>query len=332
MAKVALIQVVYNSRKFIPKVFPAALNQTYKDTEFVVVIAGNDDGGKEYIAENFPQVKIIDPGYNIGFARGHNEFFAATDAEFIQLINPDLIITPTFVEEMLKPFEDPKVGAVSGKLLQYDFNKDQPTGLIDTTGVFISKSGGGRDRGQNEVDNGQYDDKSGIMAVSGAGVMYRKAALMDVAYMRPDGRREFLDEEFEMYWEEIDLGWRLQWAGWSAKFTPKAIAYHGRTAGSNPGGYKKVFSFIKHHKKFTEKTRRLNYQNHIFMFIKNSPKWYWKFFVREFFYQCYVLVFETRTLGVLPQMFKRLPIIWKKRKYIKQHRKISVAEMDSLLI
>ncbi len=332
MAKVALIQVVYNSLKFIPKVFPAALNQTFKDFEFVAVIAGNDDGGKEYIAEHFPQVKIIDPGYNIGFARGHNEFFANSDAEFFQLVNPDLVMTPTFVEEMLRNFDDPQVGAASGKLLRYDFANDKPTNIIDSTGVVIGKSGGARDRGQHEVDNGQYDNHTNIIASSGAGVMYRKSALLSAEYKRDDGRVEFFDEDFHTYWEDVDLSWRLVNFGWKVKYNPKALAYHGRTVGSHEGGYKKVFSFIKRHRTIPLQVRQWNYRNHLFMFIKNSPKWYWQFLFREFFYQVFVLLLEPTTLKVLPMFFKQLPKIWKKRKYIKQHRKISVADMEKLLI
>ena len=140
MPKVALVQVIYNTKHFIPLVFPEVLNQTYKDTEFYVVIAGNEDGSKEYVEEHFPEVKIIDPGFNIGFAGGHNKIFAEIDAEFFQLINPDLVVTSTFVEEMLKSFSDPQVGAASGKILRYDFKNNQRTNIIDTTGVVTCGS------------------------------------------------------------------------------------------------------------------------------------------------------------------------------------------------
>ncbi len=44
----------------------------------------------------------------------------------------------------------------------------------------------------------------------------------------------------------------------------------------------------------------------------------------------FIIVFEIATLGVLPLMFRQLPIIWRKRKYIREHRKISVAVMEQL--
>src|ERR1700722_17493105 len=119
MAKVTVIQVVYNNRQFIEPVFSAILNQTCKDIEVVAVISGNSDGGKELLMEKFPKVTIIDPGYNIGFAAGHNLFFSAkggsasggNNSEFFQLVNPDLILEKDYIEEMLKAFTDEKVGA-----------------------------------------------------------------------------------------------------------------------------------------------------------------------------------------------------------------------------
>ena len=177
MPKVTVVQVIYNSKKYIQPVFEAIFRQTFKDFNVVAVIAGNADGGKEFLSEKFPQVEIIDPGYNIGFAKGHNLVFEKYPSDFFQLVNPDLIMEPNYIEEILKAFEDPKVGAATGKLLRYDFENNQPTKTIDSTGVSISKSGRARDRGQHEIDYHQFDDLTSVDAVSGAGAMYRREAL-----------------------------------------------------------------------------------------------------------------------------------------------------------
>ncbi len=332
MARVTIIQQVYNSRKYIPVVYDAIMAQTFKDIAIIAQIVSDDGGCKEYIQEHYPQVKILEPGYNIGFARGHNEIFATTDTEIFQLVNPDLILAPTFVEEMVKAFDaDAKLGAASGKILRYDFQNNHPLSDFDTTGVIVSKSGGGRDRGQHEQDHGQYDDQITIMGPSGAAAFYRKVALESVKYSRADGRSEYFDEDFHSYWEDVDLAWRLINAGWHSRFVPRAIAYHGRVAGSSPGGYKKVFAFIKHHKAIPARIRQLNYKNHIYMFIKNSPRWYWQFFVREFFYHIYVLLFEPTTFKVWPEFFRNLKTIFAKRRFIQQNRQISLTEAEKIL-
>ncbi len=332
MPKVTLVQMVFNSLKYIPQSFDAMIAQTHGDTEIVAVINGNENGEKEYIEKNYPQVKIIDPGENLRFVRGHNLVFEKNDTDFFQLVNDDLILEPNYVEEMLKVFADPKVGAANGKIYQYNFAKNEKSDRLDTTGVVVQRSGRARSRGQHEIDQGQYDDKTELLAVDGAACMYRKAALEEVKYKRPDGRTEYFDFDFEMYWEDVDLAWRMVNAGWKCKFVPTAIGYHGRTAASSPKGYSRVWAFIKHHRQIAPWILKFNYKNHIFLFIKNSPRWYWQFFAREFFYNCFAIVFETKTYAVLPTFFKQLPLIWKKRRYNQSHRKTSTAEIEKLFV
>lgn len=330
MQKVVLVQMVWEGMKYIPQSFDSMVNQTYPNIEIVAVINGNEDGGKEYIQEHYPQVKIIDPGENLRFVKGHNLVFSTIEADLFQLVNQDLILEPTYVEELVKAFEDPKVGAANGKIYQYNFSVNVKTNKLDTTGVIISKSGRARSRGQNEIDTKQYDKQTDLISVDGAACMYRRSALEDVKYQRPDGSYEYFDLDFEMYWEDVDLAWRMVNSGWKCKYVPEAIGYHGRTAGSSQGGYKRVFAFIKHHRNFPDWILQFNYKNHIFLVLKNYPKLYLQFLVREFFYQGYVAVIETRTLKILPRFFKELPIMWKKRKFIKSRRKISVEEMEKL--
>jgi GT2 family glycosyltransferase len=332
MPKVTVVQVIYNNRRFIEPVFSAIFNQTYKDFNVVAVISGNEDGGKELLVEKFPQVEIIDPGYNIGFAAGHNLVFTKYQSEFFQLVNPDLIMEPDYIEQMLKAFADPKVAAATGKLYQWDTAIPSPSfpkpalslpngrgvgGVLDTTGVTIAKSGRARDRGQHELDRGQYDKDTSIQAVSAAGAMYRRSALLATRNSQL-ATNEFFDEDFHSYWEDVDLTWRMSNAGWKNIFVPAAIGYHGRGAGSSEKGYANIFGFIRHHKNLPVRVRRLNYQNHIFMYIKNSPYFYPQFFAREFFMLCYIIFFEITTLSVLPNMLKLLPRMWRKRREIKK--------------
>jgi GT2 family glycosyltransferase len=347
--KVTIIQVVYNNRKWIPAVFDAIYNQTFKDFKVVAVISGNDDKSKELIMEKYPQTEIIDPGYNIGFAKGHNLVFekycnpslnpspyegrGGGEVEFFQLVNPDMIMEPNYVEEMLKAFKNEKVGAATGKLykisnFKFQISNFEKSRILDTTGVSISKSGRARDRGQHEIDNHQYDNLTEVDGVSGAGCMYRAAALQNIKYQISNIKFEFFDEDFHSYWEDVDLSWRLKNAGWKNVFVPSAVGYHGRTAGSSKGGYFKIISFIKHHQQLPERIRQLNYKNHIFMYIKNSPWFYPQFFIREFFMLVYIVLFEISTLKVLPEMFRLFSKMWKKRK---RNKSTSLRASDGLI-
>jgi GT2 family glycosyltransferase len=320
--KVSIILVIYNARKFIKPVFDAILAQTHKDLEVIAVINGNDDGSKELIAQNYPQVKIIDPGINLLFARGNNLAIEQSEGEFIQLVNQDLILEPDYIEKMLRAFDDKRVAAATGKLLRYNFDKNEKLKIIDSTGITMSKSGRGRDRGQNQIDQGQFDkfqnsnDKSQtVFAVSGAGSMYRRLALQEVRYCE-NYKCEYFDEDFGAYWEDMDLSWRLNHCGYKNVFVPDAVAYHGRTAGQAAGGYMHLLKFIRHHSKLSREILKLNYKNHIFTYIKNQKWPSINFILREIAMLGYILVFEPSTLKVIPEMFRLWPRMMRKRRFI----------------
>lgn len=313
MPKVSVVVIIYNNAKWVPLVFDAIQKQTYKDLEVFCVINASEDGSKDLIVKNYPAVKIIDPQKNTGFAGGNNLVIAQSSGEFIQLVNPDLILEPDYIEKLLSAFDDPNVAAATGKLLRYDFASKQKTNVIDSAGVTLSSSGRARDRGQNEEDRGQFDQSTEVFGVSGAGPMYRKSALEKVKF-----ENEYFDEDFGSYWEDVDLSWRFNNVGFKNVYVPKAVAYHGRTAGQSKGGYAHIFNFIKHHQKLSLFIRQLNYKNHILMYIKNAKHiWHPMFIFRELVMLGYVVVFETGTLKVIPELLMTIPKILKKRQYVK---------------
>lgn len=331
MQKVVVVQMVYNGMRYLPDSLGSIFAQTYPNIQVVAVINGNADGSKEYIQEHFPQTIVIDKGENLQFARGHNLVFSTIDADFYQLVNQDLILEPDYIANMVKVFQDEAVGAVNGKIYQYDFQHKQKQERFDTTGIVVSRSGRGRSRGQYEVDKGQYEEAVDLIAVDGAACIYRQKALEAVKYPVGKNHDEYFDESFGMYWEDVDLGFRMVNAGWRCVYEPSAVGYHGRTASASPGGYLKILAFIKHHKKLPLWLRQLNYQNHIKMFIKNAPRWYWQFFARELAYHLYLLIFETAVLKKLPALVKALPSVLRKRRWIKKRRQAKISYLESLL-
>lgn len=311
--KVSVIFVIYEAKKYIKLAFDSVFAQTHKDLEVIAVINKSTDGSREEIIANYPQVKIIDPGENLFFAKGNNVGIHAATGEYIQLVNQDVILEPTYIEEMLKAFSDPKVAAATGKILRYDFDKGEKTKVVDTLGIIMSSSGRARDIGQLQIDNGQFEQPQTVFGVSGAVPMYRKSALEKVRF-----QDEYFDEDFGAYWEDADLSWRFNSAGFKNVYVPKAVAYHGRTAGQSEGGYLKLFKFIKHHSKLSKQVLRWNYKNHILMYLKNAPYIHPAFLLREIAMLGYIIIFETSTLKVLPELFRTLPKTSKKREWIYQ--------------
>jgi len=162
---------------------------------------------------------------NEGFSRAANQGIAATTGEWVLVLNPDVVLTPVFLEEAWNALrERPAVGSMAGKVLRFDRR------TIDTTGQFVRPDGRVRERGYGETDQGQYDQAGDVFSVCGAAALYRRAMLEDVAI---DG--EYFDEDFFAFYEDADLGWRAQRRGWRCWYQPTAVAYHAR-GGTNPSG------------------------------------------------------------------------------------------------
>ena len=119
-----------------------------------------------------------------------------------------------------------------------------------------------------------------------------------------------------MYWEDVDVSWRLNHLGYKSLYVPQAVAYHGRTAGSSSGGYLHLFKYIEHHNKLNKQILKWNYRNHFFMYLKNKRFPSLNFLVREIAMLGYIIVFEPSTLKVIPNMFRLWSRMMRKRKFI----------------
>jgi GT2 family glycosyltransferase len=112
------------------------------------------------------------------------------------------------------------VGAVSGKLLFMTRAGDK-TDQIYTTGHLLTRSRAPVNRGYKQKDVGQLENLEMIFAANGAAPLYRREMLEDVSI-----NDDFFCEDFFMYGEDHDLGWRAQLQGWKCAYAPKAIGYH----------------------------------------------------------------------------------------------------------
>ncbi|MDH3324353.1 MAG: glycosyltransferase family 2 protein, partial [Candidatus Peregrinibacteria bacterium] len=219
----------YNSEKYIESCLSSLLAQNYENVEVVIFDNNSQDKTVATIRENFSseKVRIIESTENVGFSRAHNEILRATDSEFYACLNIDMIFEPNFISESVKSInEKPIFGSTGGKIKKWDFDtfkgkgglssfgKSGKTNFIDSAGLKIFSSHRFENIGEGEVDYGQFNESKEVFGFSGAAVLYRRKALEDVAFINEKGEKEFFDESMFLYKEDIDLAYRLQWAGW----------------------------------------------------------------------------------------------------------------------
>ncbi len=331
--------VIKNSAKYIIPALESLTSQDYENLEIVVFDNNSTDESLDLIRENFPEIKIIESRKNLGFAKGHNAILAESESDFYACLNIDMIFDQNFISELVKAIEEkPVYGAAGGKIKYWDFanfekgsSSQGKTNFIDTVGLKILKSHRFEDIGQGEMDYGQFDKSREIFGVSGAAVLYRRKSLEDVAFTNENEEKEYFDESMFMYKEDIDLAYRLQWAGWKTNYNPKAVAYHDRTIMARG---KTALEIIKNRIKKPKEVNRRSYLNHRLLLkknfsnafssdIKNATSWYnLKVFL-------YILIFETELLGVWWNIFKMRNRIQKWRQ--KMPRRVSEKEIERLM-
>lgn len=306
--KVSINIVAWNSMKFIPDLMKSIMAQTYPDFNVVIVDNGSNDGVEAYLREHYPEVVLIRNARNLGFAPAHNqgiryalEHWSDTDLKdrFVLVTNPDIIFTPTYLEEfMAQVHAHPECGSFGGKLLrafgenltdevmQETIHSDR----IDSTGLNPHRNFTVTDRGAGEMDQGQFDALELVFGVSGALVLYRAAALQDARY-----KDEFFDHHFFAYKEDVDLAWRLQQLGWDALYVPQAKAYHYRGMyGAEKSG---LFEKLKNWRRKSSIRNYYSTRNQWLMLVKNVSfvhgllAFPW-FFPYEFARSVYVILFD----------------------------------------
>ncbi|PIT93786.1 hypothetical protein COU00_02460 [Candidatus Falkowbacteria bacterium CG10_big_fil_rev_8_21_14_0_10_43_11] len=320
--KITISLVAYNGSAYLPYCLPSVFNQICQDWELVILDNGSDDNSSAVITEitgGRVNVKILPPEpKNIGFAAGHNKIIKERRAEFVLLLNQDTLIEPDYIAKLMKFMENnPPVGAVSGKILRWNFKyahkltSNGKTDIIDTAGLRLSPSFQITDIGAGGQDNRQYDGNRAVFGVSGCLPLYRREALKQVGYF---------DESFFSYKEDVDLAFRLQSAGWQAWNIGSAAAYHERKIArdESTGGFKVINRRLDR----SSFANYFSYRNHLFVLIKNLSvadfvrygifiSWY------EFKKFLYILLLEQKTLYAWTEVIKRLPRLLKERQKIK---------------
>jgi GT2 family glycosyltransferase len=170
----------YNGKHFLSGCLSSLRDQTYDNFEIIIVDNGSSDGSVDFIHENFPSVKVIETGKNLGFAGGTNAGIRVAQGEYILTLNNDTMVDTRFLEEIQKPFlQDCLTGMCGSKMVL-------PDGRIDSTAICFSRSGAAWDRGIGERDTGQYDTPEEIFGPCAGAALYRRSMLDEIGLFDED--------------------------------------------------------------------------------------------------------------------------------------------------
>jgi len=215
--KVAAIVLDYNGREITLQALSSLCKMTYEPYDLVVVDNGSTDGSSAAIATDYPDVTIVRTDDNVGVAGGYNlgiEWAMARDHDYILLLNNDIEAEPTFLSELVEVAEsDEQIGCVGPKTY-YFWERER---LWSAGGIIRFREAVTRERGDGELDRGQYDRDEEMGYVNGCGMLIRRRAIE---------RTGLWDPIYHLAVEDADWCTRLGRDGFRIMYAHRAVLYH----------------------------------------------------------------------------------------------------------
>ncbi len=190
------------------------------------------DGSAQMVRADFPEAKLTESPDNVGYARANNALIQASQGEFILLMNPDVQVLPGTLDTLLaKAKQDERIAAVACRLLYPDGRLQHSVREFPTAGLIIWETLGlsrlfphSRTLGGYRMTWWDYADERDVDQPMASLLLVRKRALDQVG---------LFDEAFPLFFNDVDLCYRLKQAGWRILFTPDAQAIHRHAASTS---------------------------------------------------------------------------------------------------
>jgi len=240
---VSIIIVNWNGHKWLGKCLRSLEVQTYKNFEVIFVDNASTDDSVAYVRKNFPGVKVIETGSNLGFAGGNNIGYSNSVGDYILLLNNDTFVPEDYLEVFIRVFDViPNVGSAQSKLVLMDKRDTLDVcGSYWTASTFLYHYGYAQD-----ATDSKFNNPLPVFSNKGAAMLIRRDVIEKIG---------LFDVDFWCYYEETDFCHRVWLAGYECWYYPAVTCYHAM------GGSSKLFdnSFIQFH----------NFKNKLISFLKN---------------------------------------------------------------
>jgi GT2 family glycosyltransferase len=219
----AVAVVNYNTRDLLRGVVSSAIADG--NPHVIVADNGSTDGSVEMLRAEFPAVDVIVDASNPGYGPASNAAISRAGAEYVLLLNSDIVVRPGTLSALTEYLDaHPKAAIAGPRLLNRDGTLQRschefPTPLVSLlehswVGDLVRASGMFRRRLAHLAP---HDRPGPVPWVTGAALAIRRTAFDSVGGFDP---------AYFMYFEEVDLAYRLHAAGWETHFAPAVEMVH----------------------------------------------------------------------------------------------------------
>ncbi|WP_154757206.1 glycosyltransferase [Amycolatopsis pithecellobii] len=176
--------------------------------------SGGDDAAR--IKAAVPDVRLIESPRNLGFAGGCNLGARHAEGSVLAFLNNDARPGANWARAAVATLTaDPTVAAVASKVLDWDgTGVDFVDAGLTWFGMGYKRHAGGP---LAELPAAEHENAKDVLFATGSAMFVRAGVFAELGGF---------DERFFMFYEDVDLGWRLNLRGWRVRYVPESVAYH----------------------------------------------------------------------------------------------------------
>jgi hypothetical protein len=226
---VSIVIVTCNHRNFLEPCLRSVLNSDYPNYEVIVVDNGSNDGSVEVVermAEGQCKLKLIKNIINLGHSQGVNIAVEKAQGDYIAKLDDDTIVDPKWLQELMKVLMgDPTLGVAQSGSYYYEGAELRPQPAYAAVLDYLG-----------QIHFRHIESTQEVFHPTMYACAMKKSLFRQVAGLYP---------EYIIYYDEVDLGWKLRLLGYKCVAVPSsAVRHKGPPKGVNP-----VFQFhyIKNH-------------------------------------------------------------------------------------
>ena len=216
---ISIVVISFNSANFLKDNIASLLGQSVPFKEIIVVDNNSRDNSLE-ILRQYKDIQLIAQDTNTGYAAGANTGIRAATADLVMVANADIILKKNFNHLVIDRFtSNREIALLSPLLLRFDKTTVDSAGQRLSSSLYPQEIGYGQPLQSLDLNEGP------VFSVCGAATVFSRRALEQL-----EMEGHYYDEDFFIFWEDLDIGWRANNIGLLNYFYPEAIVYHFRSA------------------------------------------------------------------------------------------------------
>ena len=212
---VSIIILNYNAGQLILDCLESITKTNYDNLEVIVVDNASIDESHRKCKEKFENIRLIENEKNLGYCEGNNVGIQNAKGEFVVILNPDTIVDPDWLTELIRAYN--RYGEALYQPKHLSLNEKS---IFMSAGNMMNVFGFGYAREKGKKDVNQYNMIEQIGYASGTCLFAPSSVFKKVG---------LLDSFIFLYHDDLDLGWRAAQLGIKSYYVPSSVIYHAES-------------------------------------------------------------------------------------------------------